>query len=537
MDARQHILHTISRERVLVEPPPHGVWSIQFFQDGFSCLMDDGDHLGLLVDDLLQIGVWQDDQDRLWLTEGEGEGERSWRFGEGFDKHELRNASLQLGPTGARKKLQIAAFLHKRVMSHIFWDLLQLYDVAELTVGHGVASVWLYRGIKRWEGILTKLSVPGIVLRSKEITATEATSIPEPKPGESQVRWRVLRFPSADTVALLALLCLWADDRRGTFGLRHEQGRLAVRDILSALCRCLRGEGLDLQISVGDDTILQYPAWPIGTNRVSAKVAPDLLIDVEEFGSRRVRDSLTKNARKKLDSLRLLRFATMPLVDFLIALGGSLLEHWFAQFVAQIGERIDSLYCKATSGTADGEVHGVSLDTSGLDIESGSTAFVTRQMLAYHVASKEAMRGCDTFSIAVDKSRVFGKGVMNCAVALPSNVAFWAAPKAVWEQCRGSLWGQLVGALPSEFPNSSGGPLSFWKSRARLPLGPASPKSEALSERPLVGGLLWAEIMVLRPHDLRWRFFLRQRGAGGGNARHSAFLAGWVVLRQELVFF
>lgn len=141
VDARQHIVHKISREQVLLDPPPHGVWSIQFFQDGFSRLTDDGNHPGLLVDDLLQIGVWQDDLGQLWLTQGEGEEERTWTFGEGFDKPELRNASLQLGATGAPKKLQIAAFLQKRVMSNIFWDLLQLYDVADLTVGNGVANI------------------------------------------------------------------------------------------------------------------------------------------------------------------------------------------------------------------------------------------------------------------------------------------------------------------------------------------------------------------------------------------------------------
>lgn len=280
------------------------------------------------------------------------------------------------------------------------------------------------------------LSVPGIILRSEEVSATEAATIQDPKPGEKQVWWRVLRLPSVDTVALLTLLCLWADDRWGTCGLRYEQSRLAVRDILAALCECLRGEGLDLQISIGHDTILQYPDWPSGTSWVSARVSPELLTDVEGFGSHAVRDSLGRGAKKKMDSLRLVRFETMPLVDFLIALGGSLLEHWFVQFVAQVGVRIDSFYWGVASGTADDQVNGISLDTQGLDIERGSSAFVTRQMLAYHVAGKAAMRHCDTFSIAVDKSRVFGKGAFNCAVALPSNIAFWAAPKALWEQGR-----------------------------------------------------------------------------------------------------
>lgn len=131
--------------------------------------------------------------------------------------------------------------------------------------------------------------------------------------------WRVLRFPSADTVALLTLLCFRADDRRGTCGLRHEQSTLAVRDILAALYECLRRVGLDLQISVGGDTSLQYPAWQIGTSWDSARAPPELPIVVEEFGSREVRGSLGRGAKKNMDSLRLVRFETKPL-DFLIAL-------------------------------------------------------------------------------------------------------------------------------------------------------------------------------------------------------------------------
>ena len=56
---------------------------------------------------------------------------------------------------------------------------------------------------------------------------------------------------------------------------------------------------------------------------------------------------------------------------------------------------------------------------------------LNRKVISYWNAWGKAQAGVKSYSLAVDKSRVMGMGVMNCFSALPDNTGYWGAPQVV----------------------------------------------------------------------------------------------------------
>ncbi len=81
---------------------------------------------------------------------------------------------------------------------------------------------------------------------------------------------------------------------------------------------------------------------------------------------------------------------------------------------------MDDALCRALAGSAGGlgfEVARFSADPTATDMH--------RLLVSYWQAGREAADGHTSFSIALDKSRVFGRSCANCVIALRNNVAFW----------------------------------------------------------------------------------------------------------------
>lgn len=63
-------------------------------------------------------------------------------------------------------------------------------------------------------------------------------------------------------------------------------------------------------------------------------------------------------------------------------------------------------------------------------LQSSHPSDVNRDIVGYVEAGLRASRWERSFSVVVDKSRVSGKGLLNSAVVLPSNKAWWMIPQA-----------------------------------------------------------------------------------------------------------
>lgn len=422
-EAQYFLLHGLTRERVTLGAP-HGAWRLEYFEDDFAAIVDDSEDEGRLVDEMLSVAVYRDtDTGDMWLERQGAQGSVLSRF-EGFDRHHLRNAHVRAGPTHAAIKMQIAVFHRPRSLCQVFWDLLQFYRVAGFVAGKG-ASDWLYRGIGRWERRLRTAGIPGLLLRSRMLGGDMAVV------NLSCCLCRVLPFPTVDTIGLVALLALWSNSSRGSTGLRRTEDRMSCQFIMEGLCLSLAGEWV-LHIFLDRELTFDWPARPHGEYplRLPAHGATIDLRPVSQVPRERrgqVRHLVLDQMRAQGDSDG---FASVWRVMQFLAEVGPDAKTMFAQVSWQVGMRIDQKYCGVVFNNEGSE--GVQLDDAGFSFEDASDARLFQRLAAYHLASIDAAaEHKDSLSITCDKSRVFGKGLLNCAVALPNNVAFWAAPKVL----------------------------------------------------------------------------------------------------------
>jgi hypothetical protein len=108
----------------------------------------------------------------------------------------------------------------------VFWDLLDLYKLLQLTCYQGVPSSWAFRGICRWSA----WCAPCIGVE-QFIQSTSAVH------AEVSFAQRCLPFPACSTAALLALLARWAYWPRDKGGLSSVQSQTAAREFLHGLLR------------------------------------------------------------------------------------------------------------------------------------------------------------------------------------------------------------------------------------------------------------------------------------------------------------
>lgn len=101
----------------------------------------------------------------------------------------------------------------------------------------------------------------------------------------------------------------------------------------------------------------------------------------------------------------------------------------YAQVVFALGELLDHSYWRVL--TMRGlSINGISICRAELDVDSVSRSELDRHMCAYVKTSAALGSDAMELSIALDKSRVFGRGLMSFAVVMPNNLAWWAPPQA-----------------------------------------------------------------------------------------------------------
>ena len=107
----------------------------------------------------------------------------------------------------------------------------------------------------------------------------------------------------------------------------------------------------------------------------------------------------------------------------------------FSQVVWQVGLQVDLLYRQAIFGIAEADT-GIEVDSEGFDYETASAARLSRELCAYRLAGiAAAEQSPGMLSFTCDKSRVFGRGLLNSAFCLPSNAVWWSSPKVGASVC------------------------------------------------------------------------------------------------------
>ena len=78
----------------------------------------------------------------------------------------------------------------------------------------------------------------------------------------------------------------------------------------------------------------------------------------------------------------------------------------------------------------DGHDNGFWLGSETLALQTASEWISDQLMVSYWAAGVEATEGCLQLSVASDKGRIGGRGKINTAIVLPSNLGFWGVPQA-----------------------------------------------------------------------------------------------------------
>lgn len=124
--------------------------------------------------------------------------------------HRYLEVNVKVGAAGAQSGLEVALFRLNRQGCFVYWSMLSLYRGLGFSIKGGVPSKWVDQRWPRWEWCLQSMNVDGHLLKAKQDNR-RAVAAHEPM--------RVFRWPSCSSVALIALLCLWAFGCRTMGGL------------------------------------------------------------------------------------------------------------------------------------------------------------------------------------------------------------------------------------------------------------------------------------------------------------------------------
>ena len=100
-----------------------------------------------------------------------------------------------------------------------------------------------------------------------------------------------------------------------------------------------------------------------------------------------------------------------------------------AQMFWRIGTRLDATIVATVLRSTEANYLGMEVvPNSNVD---ESFFDLNQKVISYWNACGKAQAGVKSYSLAVDKSRVMGMGVMNCFFALPDNTGHWGPPQVV----------------------------------------------------------------------------------------------------------
>lgn len=238
---------------------------------------------------------------------------------------------------------------------------------------------------------------------------------------------------SMGTYGFVGLLVAWAFPGLGMH-MRDPSHRAQCESMLRALINTICGEEWMLVVFAGAEVRWAWPLPPDGTHKVAVKVDTKGTVNLRAWlqgcqatgwGAPVIGGYIAEadeNTRAHLVSL----LSEMS--------RSSVCHHVAKQIVWGVAARLEAtmLHSAERSGELTGsgsvETDSMSADASHRQVDR---ALVDYWQAGRTVAQQES--AAMLCSIAVDKSSVGGKRVMNCFVALPSNKAWWCPPQVASE--------------------------------------------------------------------------------------------------------
>jgi hypothetical protein len=368
--------------------------------------------------------------------------------------HIYMEVVVRIGPAMSRIDMTAASFHRARSGCTKWWSLLQLYKGLGLASSKGKPGRWVQKRWDAWMARLESLQCGDHLLKSKQYDPSRAAH------GED--RSRVLKFPACSSVALFALLSMMAFSPREAGGFSETIPRAAAHDLLVSLVRfALHGNPV-LGILLDANAKLQWPLPPQGVGAIRVGFDDNGDFDRDSFMAALNGSRVAHTWGATLAPVLRARGRRAPRLDVLqISFQSRLLTSspaLAAQLVHFLGLCLERQLGSSRSVDRRGPAPLVEVV---MEPEQQQGDYAIDQLLVrYHHAGLAASsaEGLAHVSLATDKSRVWGMGILNTAVVLPTNTSLWAAPQVLVE-CRAEIG--PPGEPPEGPPESHGGPTEF----------------------------------------------------------------------------
>ena len=310
----------------------------------------------------------------------------------------------------------VAAFDWNSNGCHVFWNLHEVYTNAKWSADGG-SSNWVYKRMQRWERQAeSELGSAGLVRRSREWSETQWRD-------DGEIAVRVLDFPSMGTPALIHMLLKSAFcQMRGGGGFVSDDDRVRAKHLLECLLRPLCDFdwelGLFLCTPWGPRHAPEWPETQNGDNPVRMPIVGGVISSVD----------LGPQVLAVLEVAEYTDFTLFEVVEMFMQKHNPIAQQDFlTQLSWNFAYRLEKrLMLKLRGGGQVADQYTCQYrDTTQLGLSEESD---NRILQAHLDASHRETSSVLEISMAVDKARIFGKGLFDNFLAVPNGKGWFGPP-------------------------------------------------------------------------------------------------------------
>lgn len=420
-----YVSHGVTGERSAIEDAGGAPWCLD--ADGGASeppIIYSGD--GAVVhcsEDLLRWRAALDNDGQWWVWRAEDGSETAGALSWLRQVCEHFELEPMIAGTGASVKLRFAKFAWSRSGCCCFWDLLNVCSAAGFKTPKGQRSRWVQKHWASWARSLAGFGLDDHLLRSQQYAV-------KGEPSEDRDADRSLSFPASSSAAWFMIMCRCAFSPSHAGGLEQIEDRQRARLLLEACLLAVADASMEICFFLGPGGSWHWPAMPKGDRPRSLQTGSGGQVKLES-----VRVALADMGELVGPLLVELQGAASDgdhcaVVVLLEALHRQPPLGVIGQQVAMsLGFAFDRVVQRSCDDQDAGIGSSILLHSTACEMDSD---FKLDQLLAryYEETRRVARTEPLHLSFACDKSRVSSLGVMNMAIAIPSNRAWWAPPQA-----------------------------------------------------------------------------------------------------------
>lgn len=404
---RSLLAHTGLKEELLLDPPS-GAWLLGYMDDGEPFLCDDGSDEEHLCKDLFPRELLVSDSGRFAAakTHSDGEVEIEWLcvLEQRFKYMEL---DMHIGPLRAAHSWQYAVFDRLRGGVKCFWSLKDVHEICRLSFA--TASGWIYKSWPTWEKLAAEMGCTAQLLRSR-LSVAESGVV------------RPLDWPSVGSQLLVYLLSRWCFQPKAQGGLAHDGDKAAAQELFRAMLSLVAFGSWAVTLYAGG-FVDELADWPVRRDCKGNGAELEVFngcVCVGQIVSPHLRRTIGIDTiiEKELLFTFFARLARAPVKPGLLM-----------QLAIQVGKQLDEVVMGLEYEIGPHiNVDGVVRRTEALDF--GRSVFQDERSLIAYIDAGRAKGGAELdISSAVDKARIFGRGLLDGFFAAPDNTGWWGPPK------------------------------------------------------------------------------------------------------------